>query len=139
MPLVADADLGAAFALAAVADGLDDFESFNICGPEFPTAREVIGFIARETGSPPPWYSVPYPAGRAFGWLMERMHPVLPGSSPFLTRSLVHLARDWFCPGDYAAKKLGYEPGKDWRTATREALTELQAAGYPWPVLTQGR
>jgi nucleoside-diphosphate-sugar epimerase len=138
LPLVCDADLGEAFALAATANGLDDFESFNICGPEFPTAREVIGFIARETGSPPPWFSVPYPVGHGFGWLMEMTHPVLPGTSPFLTRSLVHLAGDWVCPGDYATRKLGYVPGKDWRTAASEALAELKTAGYPWPVLTQG-
>jgi nucleoside-diphosphate-sugar epimerase len=137
LPLAADTDLGQAFALAAVADGLDDFESFNICGPDFPTARDVIGFIAAETGFPQPWYSVPRPAAHAFGWLMERLNPVLPGSSPFLTRSLVHVAGDWFCSGDYAAKKLGYIPRKDWRTAVREALTELKGDGYPWPLLAQ--
>jgi nucleoside-diphosphate-sugar epimerase len=137
LPLVADTDLGEAFALAAVADGLDDFESFNICGPDFPTAREVIGFIAEETGCPRPWYSVPRSAAHAFGWLMERLHPVLPGSSPFLTRSLVHLAGDWFCPGDHAARKLGYVPGKDWRPAVREALADRQGKGYPWPRLAQ--
>lgn len=138
LPLVGDTDLGQAFARAAVADGLDDFESFNICGPDYPTAREVIGFIAAETGFPTPWYSVPRPAAHAFGWLMEHLHPVLPGSSPFLTRSLVHVAGDWFCPGDYAAKKLGYLPRKDWRTGVREALTELKGKGYPWPRLAQG-
>lgn len=138
LPLVADTDLGQAFTLAAVADGLDDYESFNICGPDFPTAREVISFIAAETGFPRPWYSVPRPAALAFGWLMERLHPVLPGSSPFLTRSLVHVAGDWLCPGDYAARKLGYVPRKDWRTAVREALTELKGKGYPWPRLAQG-
>lgn len=137
LPLVADTDLGRAFALAAVADGLNDYESFNICGPDFPTAREVIGFIAAETGFPKPWYSVPRPAAHAFGWLMERLNPVLPGSSPFLTRSLVHLARDWFCPGDNAAGKLGYVPVKDWRTAVREALAEMKSKGYPWPRLAQ--
>lgn len=138
LPLVADTDLGEAFALAAVADGLDDFESFNICGSEFPTTREVIELIAAETGVPRPWFSVPYSFGHAFGWLMERLHPALPGTSPFLTRSLVYVAQDWFCPSDYAAKKLGYAPRKDWRIAVREALAELRATGYPWPRLVQG-
>jgi nucleoside-diphosphate-sugar epimerase len=137
LPLVADTDLGRAFALAATATGLDEFESFHICGPEFPTTREVIGVIAAETGFPKPWYSVPHPAAHAFGWLMERLHPVLPGSSPFLTRSLVHLAGDWFCSGEHAERKLGYQPRKDWRTATREALDELRQEGYPWPRLAQ--
>ena len=137
LPLVADTDLGEAFVLAATADGLDDFESFNICGPEFPTTRELIEFIAGETGVPKPWFSVPFSMGHAFGRLMEALHPVLPGTSPFLTRSLVHVADDWFCPSDYASKKLGYEPRKDWRTAVRESLIELEAQGYPWPRLAQ--
>ena len=137
MALVADTDLGQAFALATVADKLDDYESFNICGPEFPTAREVIGLIASETGSPKPWFSVPYPVGYAFAGLMEMLHPILPGAAPFLTRSLVHVAEDWLCPNDYAGKKLGYAPRKDWRVAVREALAELKAKGYPWPRLKQ--
>jgi nucleoside-diphosphate-sugar epimerase len=137
LPLVADTDLGDAFARAATADGLDDYESFNICGPEFPTTREVIGFIAAETSLPAPFYSVPRPAAHVFGWLMEHLNPVLPGSSPFLTRSLVHLAGDWPCAGDRAAHKLGYVPRKDWRTAVAESLGELKANGYPWPRLAQ--
>lgn len=136
-PIVADADLGRAFALAAIADGLDDYESFNICGAEFPTLREVVEFIAAETGFPKPLYSVPYVAGYAFGWLMETLHPVLPGSSPFLTRSIVHLCEDWYCPNDYAGKKLGYVPMKDWRIAAREHLADLRTEGFPWPRLCQ--
>ena len=136
-PLVADTDLGAAFALAAVADGLNDYESFNICGAEFPTLREVVQFVAAEAGCPKPLYSVPYPAGYAFGWLMETLEPVMPGSSPFLTRSIVHLCENWICPNDYARKKIGYAPQKDWRIAVREHLADLKAEGYPWPRLAQ--
>lgn len=136
--LVADNDLGESFALASVAPGLADYESFNICGSEFPTLREAIEFIGAETGLPTPLYSVPYPMGYAFGWLMEKLHPVLPGSSPFLTRSIVHLCEDWLCPNTYAEKKLGYVPQKDWRTAVREHLADLKTQGYPWPRLAQG-
>jgi nucleoside-diphosphate-sugar epimerase len=137
LALVADSDLGQGMALAALADGLDPYESFHICGPEFPTMREVLEFIAAETGLPAPRISVPYGAGYAFGRLMELLHPVLPGSSPFLTRSLVHVAEDWYCPSDYAGRKLGYRPQKDWRTAVRETLTERAAQGYAWPRLAQ--
>ena len=137
LPLVADTDLGAAFALAALAEGLNDYESFNICGAEFPTLREVVQFIAAQAGVPKPLYSVPYPAGYAFGWLMETLKPVMPGSSPFLTRSIVHLCENWVCPSDYARQKLGYMPKKDWRTAVREHLADLKSEGYPWPRLCQ--
>ena len=137
LPLVADADLGESFALAAVAGGLDNYESFNICGTEFPSMREVVEFIAGETGFPRPLYSVPYPAGYAFAWLMEKLHPILPGSSPFLTRSIVYLTEDRSCSTDYATRKLGYVPRKDWRIAVREALVELKDKGYPWLRLGQ--
>ncbi|MBI3547023.1 MAG: NAD-dependent epimerase/dehydratase family protein [Gammaproteobacteria bacterium] len=137
LPLVADTDLGKAFALATVADNLNDYESFNICGAEFPTLREVIQFISTETGCPQPLYSVPYPAGYAFGWLMEKLKPVMPGSSPFLTRSIVHLCENWVCPSDYAQRKIGYLPKKDWHVAAREHLADLKTAGYPWPHLCQ--
>jgi nucleoside-diphosphate-sugar epimerase len=137
LPLIADTDLGAAFACAVLADHLDDYESFNICGAEFPTLREVIEFIAAEAGCPRPLYSVPYPAGYLFGQLMEALHPVLPGSSPFLTRSIVHLCENWVCAGERARTRLGYVPRKDWRTAVREHLAELRADGHRWPELRQ--
>lgn len=138
LPLVADTDLADAFVRAATADGLDDYESFNICGSAFPTLREVVEFIAAETGFPKPLYSVPYPAGYAFGWLMETLKPLLPGSSPFLTRSIVHLCESWVCSNDYARRKLGYAPKKDWRSAAREQLAELKTQDYPWPRLAAG-
>lgn len=137
LPLIADIDLGQAFARAVVARGLAHYESFNICGTEYPTLREVVAFISAETGLPSPLYSVPFSAGYAFGWLMEKLHPVLPGSSPFLTRSIVHLCEDWVCPNDYAHQKLGYTPTRDWRTAMREHLDDLRKHGYPWPYLCQ--
>ena len=137
LPLVADRDLGRAFALAAVAENLDAYESFNICGSDFPTLREVVSHVARQAGVPAPFYSVPYPAGYAFGWLMETLKPLLPGSSPFLTRSIVRLCEDWVCPNACAQQKLGYVPGKAWRTAVDEHLADLQREGYPWPVLCQ--
>lgn len=137
LPLVADADLGASFALASIAGGLNDYESFNICGAEYPTLREVVRFIAAEAGVPAPLYSVPYTAGYIFGWLMETLKPVMPGSSPFLTRSIVRLCENWVCPNDYARRKLGYVPVKDWRTAVREHLADLKTEGYPWPHLCQ--
>lgn len=137
LPLVADTDLGRAFALAATATGLDDFETFNICGPSFPRAREVIELMAERSGASPPRVSVPFSLGYAFGWLMEKLHPILPGRAPFLTRSIVHVSEDWFCATEGAEQKLGYRPEKDWRVAALESLDEIAQAGYPWPKLSQ--
>jgi nucleoside-diphosphate-sugar epimerase len=137
LPLVAGPDLGRAIACAVLAENLDDYESFNICGAEFPTLREMIDFIAAEAGVRRPLYGVPYPVGYLFGWLMETLKPVMPGSSPFLTRSIVHLCEDWTCVSERARIKLGYIPRTNWRSAVREQLAELRSEGFPWPRLSQ--
>lgn len=138
LPLVAGADLGQAFAHVAVADRLDDYESFNICGADFPTLREVIEYLASVTACPVPLYSVPYSVGYAFAWLMETIKPIFPGSSPFLTRSIVHLSENWNCANQYAHAKLGYVPKENWRAAVREQLAQLASEGYPWSRLYAG-
>ncbi|HFD86925.1 MAG TPA: NAD(P)-dependent oxidoreductase [Gammaproteobacteria bacterium] len=137
LPLVAGRDLGKAFELAVVAENLDPYESFNITGSEFPSLREVVGYIAEKAGTPKPLYSVPYPAGYAFGYLMETINRLLPGSSPFLTRSIVHLCEDWECPSSYANQKIGYLPEKNWRDAIDEHLDDLRQSGDAWLPLRQ--
>lgn len=135
LPLVAGADLGQAFARAVIADRLADYESFNICGADFPTLREVIEYVADVTGCPVPLYNVPYSFGYGFAWLMETLRPILPGSSPFLTRSIVHLSENWLCANQYAQAKLNYLPTENWRTAVCRQVAQLASAGYPWPRL----
>ncbi len=135
MPLTSDTDLGDGFARAALTEGLEDYESFNICAPEFPTMLEVVDFLAVETGYPAPHYNVSYRAGHAFGWMMEKLNPVLPGD-PFLTRSIVHLSESWIASTGYAQAKLGFTARKCWRTAAREQLRELQGHQDSWPRLT---
>lgn len=130
VPLVDGRDLGRAFVLAATAPDLEGFESFNICGPSFPTMREVITFLAAETGVPLPHFSVPLSAAYAFGWLMETLFGVLPGE-PFLTRSIVSLGEDWYAPSDLAKKRLGYEPRIGWKEAIRRQLRDTERRGHP--------
>jgi nucleoside-diphosphate-sugar epimerase len=137
LPLIADTDLGMSFVKASLATNLDPYESFNICGTSFPTTREVIEYIAAKTNLPTPLFSVPYPLGYAFAWLMEKLYPVMPGKAPFLTRSVVHLAEQWVCDTDAARRKIGFRAEKDWRIAMAEALADLKARNFPWPYMAQ--
>lgn len=137
LPLVSDTDISNAYVAVCLANNLNNFESFNICGESFPSMREVINYISHKTGVPKPLYSVPYPAGYMFAWLMEKLFPIMPGKAPFLTRSIVHLAEDWNCNCEYANNKLGYKPQKKWQTAMDEALEELKEHEYAWPYLAQ--
>lgn len=132
MPLVTGEDMGRAFALTAVANTLESYESFNISGAEFPTMRQFFEFVAKEADLPKPHYSVSYPAAYAFAWLMEKLSLVLPGD-PFLMQSIVFLSENWTHNIDYAQKKLGYKPQKSWQTAVREEISALKRTQYPWP------
>lgn len=130
VPLVDGRDLGDAYVLAANADRLDGFESFNVCGPAFPTMREVIDFVHAEIGIPRPHFGVPLWGAYVFGWLMETLNPLLPGD-PFLTRAIVFLGEDWYAPSDLARQRLGYEPKFDWKEAIRRQLNDMDRQGYP--------
>lgn len=137
VPLVDGRDLGDAYSLATTADGLKGFESFNICGPSFPTMREVVNFLHTEAGVPRPHFGVPLVGAYVFGWLMETLNPILPGD-PFLTRAIVYLGEDWYAPNDLAKKRLGYEPKIDWKTAIRRQLKDMERQGYPHTSLVDG-
>lgn len=129
-PLVAGPDIGAAYRLAAQADELKGFEVYNICGPSFPTMREVIGLLNEEFGIPRPHFGVPLGAAYVFGRSMEALNRLLPGD-PFLTRAIVFLGEDRFAPSDLAKERLGYEPKIDWKTAVRRQLIDMEDRGRP--------
>lgn len=137
LPLISDNDAANSYVAATFANHLENYESFNLCGTDSPTTKEIIETIANKTGVSKPMFSVPYPAGYLFGWLMEKLFPLLPGKAPFLTRSIVHLSEEWLCDSQYAKEKLGYQAKKDWKTALDEALDELETMGYPWLPLSQ--
>ncbi len=139
LPLVSGADMGRAFALAATVDAarLDAFEAINVVGREQPTARDVFSHIAATAGVPKPAYSVPLPAAYAFGALMERLHPVVPGRAPFLTRSLVFVGENWHMDDAKARRILGYQGVDDWREVITAAVAERRAGAFAWPELSQ--
>jgi len=139
MPLVGGKDMGQAYALVVQANQaeLNNYESFTIVGDTCPTSREVFNYICEKIGSPKPLYSVPFSVGHGFAWLMETLHPMLPEKAPFLTRSIVHLAKDWYCTSDYAHKKLGFRSRQSWQHAVDEALADLKINGMGWPPLMQ--
>lgn len=129
VPLIDAYDIAQAYYLATINDTLEGFESFNICGPTFPTMREVINFLHSETGVPRPHFGVPLWGAYVFAWLMETLNPFLPGD-PFLTRAIVHLGEDWYAPSDYAKERLGYQASIDWKTALRGQLLDMKNNGY---------
>ena len=125
LPVVDGRDIGQAFALAATADGLADYESFNIVGPEVPTVRQVVGYLHDEFGLPLPHFGVPFAIAHPFAWLMEKLDAVVPWE-PLVTRSIIHLMEETAANNEKAERRLGYHPRHHWREAVSAQMAEMQ-------------
>ena len=125
MPIISGKDIGQAVVRAAVAPGLAGYESFNIVGPEVPTAREVINYISHHYGYPEPLFSVPFPVAYGFAWVMEKIDPVLPWD-PLVTRSIIHLLEETRANNDKARERLGYTPEIHWKEAVSSQIDAMR-------------
>ena len=125
MPIISGKDIGQAVARAAVAPGLNGYESFNIVGPEVPTAREVITYICEKFGYPKPLFSVPFPLAFSFAWLMEKLDRLMPGE-PLVTRSIIHLLEETQANNDKARERLGYIPEIHWKQAVSSQIEAMR-------------
>lgn len=124
LPVTDGRDIGAAFACAVAAAGLADYEGFNIVGPTVPTVREVITFLHEEYGLPMPHFGVPFAIAYPFGWLMEKLDPVVPWE-PLVTRSIIHLMEETRADNSKAERLLGYRPTHPWHEAIRAQMQEM--------------
>jgi nucleoside-diphosphate-sugar epimerase len=124
LPIIDGRDIGQAFALAAGAEGLADYEGFNIVGPEVPTVCQVITLLHDEFGLPRPHFGVPFAIAYPFAWLMEKLDPLVPWA-PLVTRSIIHLMEEVGADNARAERLLGYRPKHDWREAVRSQMAEM--------------
>lgn len=125
LPIVDGRDIGQAFALAATAEGLADYESFNIVGPEVPTVRQVINYLHDQFGLPLPHFGVPFAIAYRFAWLMEKLDALVPWE-PLVTRSIIHLMEETAADNGKAERQLGYHPRYHWREAVFAQMAEMQ-------------
>jgi len=124
LPIIDGRDIGQAFALAATAEGLANYEGFNIVGPEVPTVRQVITFLHEEFSLPLPHFGVPFSLAYSFAWLMEKLDPIVPWD-PLVTRSIIHLMEEVSANNAKAEHLLGYRPAHPWREAIRIQMQEM--------------
>jgi len=125
LPIIDGRDIGQAVVRAALAPALPAYASFNIVGPEIPTTREVITYIAETFNYPRPLFSVPFFAAYAFAWLMEKLDPLVPWE-PLITRSIVLLLEETDANNEQAREKLGYMPEFHWKEAIHKQIEEMQ-------------
>lgn len=124
LPITDGRDLGQAMGLAALNNNLQNYESFNIVGPDIPTVHDIILFLHSEFGYPKPHFSVPFSIAYPFAWLMEKLDPIVPWE-PLIARSIVHLLEETNADNDKATAMLGYQPQHDWREAIRLQISEM--------------
>lgn len=125
LPIIDGRDIGQAVVRAALAPGLPAYASFNIVGPEIPTTRDVITYIADTFNYPKPAFSVPFFVAYTFAWLMEKIDRLVPWE-PLITRSIVFLLEETNVNNDQARKELGYSPEFHWKEAVHKQIEEMQ-------------
>ncbi len=125
LPLTDGRDLGQAMGLAALAEGLQCFEGFNIVGKEVPTARDVMLFLHKEFSYPKPHFSVPFWIAYPFAWLMEKLDRIVPWE-PLIVRTIVHLLENTYANNDRATAMLGYQPQHHWHDSVRRQIAEMK-------------
>lgn len=129
LPIVSGLDIGQAMVRAALAPNLSEYEAFNIVGPEIPSVREVLTFIAKQYGYPKPFFSVPFPVAYCFAWLMEICDPLFPWE-PLITRSIVHLLEETGVNNDKAEQMLGYVPQVHWKEAIQLQMDDMKKNNF---------
>lgn len=125
MPIIDGRDIGQAMGLAALKEGLSGYQSFNVVGPEVPTVREVIEYIANQYALPKPHFSVPFAVAWPFAWLMEKLDPLVPWE-PLIVRSIIHLLQNTGATNERATRLLGYRPEYHWQKAIAVQMREMQ-------------
>lgn len=124
LPIVSGRDIGQAITRAALVPQLNEYEAFNIVGPEIPNAREVLTYISEKFNYPKPVFSVPFSAAYSFAWLMEKIDPFVPWE-PLITRSIVCLLEQTNANNTKAEQVLGYVPEVHWKEAIQIQIEEM--------------
>ncbi len=124
MPLIDGADIGEAFCLAALAEGLAGYEAFNILGPTVPTMRDLVTYLNVRHGYPLPHFSVPFALAFPFAKLVRALDPVMP-FEPLIVPAIIHLLQDFGVDNAAAEARLGYRPRVAWQDAVDRQLAEM--------------
>lgn len=127
MPLIDGRDVGQAFVRAVLNPGMNDYEGFNIVGPEIPDVRTVLQFLHANWHYPLPHFSVPFALAYPFARLMELIDAIVPWE-PLVTRSIVHLLEEVNVNNDKATDLLKYHPIIHWQDSVRLQIQEMQTS-----------
>ena len=124
LPVIDGKDVGQAVVRAALAPLSSPYTALNIVGPEMPTAREVIKYIAEQYHYPKPLFSLPMPLAHAYAWLIEKMYRLLPWEPP-ITRSIVHLFEGTNANNIEAQELIGYLPEIHWQESIARQIESM--------------
>lgn len=124
LPLIDGADIGQAFRLATLDEGLGGYEAFNILGPDVPTMRELVGYLHEKHGAPVPHFAVPFWMAFPFARLMRTIDPIVPWD-PLIVPAIIHLIQDFKGSNAEAEIRLGYRPRVAWQDAVDRQIAEM--------------
>jgi len=121
LPIVDVKDLAQAFARAALAPGLNSFESFNICGAQTPNQQQVFDFINTGSG-----IGLPLKLAQLYSRFMALSQPKTQWNDNLLyqmTNPLISI--------DAARQSLGYDPEISWQASLQIMLQQKNSQHPP--------
>jgi nucleoside-diphosphate-sugar epimerase len=125
LPIIDGKDVGQAVVRAALAPLSTPYTTLNIVGPEVPTAREVINYIAAQYHYPRPLFSLPMSLAHSYAWLIEKMYRLLPWEPP-ITRSIVHIFEGTDANNIEAQELIGYAPEIHWQESIARQIESME-------------
>lgn len=136
-PMIDGQDIGQAFARAALAPDLEPFQSFNISGPEQPTAASVIHFLQQQLSTSKTPLVLPSLLRHFHAWFQEYSKAKYKDSQ--FSRSLSDQMSNPLISIGLAKEKLGYDPEVSWQASLYKLLNDRQNPNQPAALSTHSK
>jgi nucleoside-diphosphate-sugar epimerase len=121
-PLVDGKDIGQAFARAALAPNLGQYESFNIIGPDQPPTSDVLDFLQQQIPSHKTALPVPAIISHCHAWLQEYFKTS--ANDALFSRSLSSLISNPLINIESSKTRLGFDPEISWQASLYKLLED---------------
>jgi hypothetical protein len=128
VPLVGPKDIALSFLVSATEDLNSNDLKLNVISKNPPTMRELLTFINNNFDYPKPLFSVPYWFAYLFAFICE-WFANFTGTTPFLSRALVHLGENWKADNQYINENLNFRSTDDWKAILEEHIQYLENKG----------
>ena len=124
LPIVDGRDIGQAFARAAFAPFESNYTSLNISGPDTPSHKAVMEFIAEQIQTQPLIFALPSLLADPIIWLQNKIYSV--NNQPALTPAMQNMLKSPTINNELAKQQMGYDPQVSWQASLLDTLEQYK-------------